>query len=102
MNGILLLALGTAWDEARLPHPVKVTAYYTALYGTYGNWLNDLDSDGFRNRSGQPRQESVVAMGFLSVTIAIIATSLLAFWGFREPRRAVPGSTGCAILGGSH
>src|SRR5262252_1378138 len=39
MNGILLLALGAAWNEVRLPHPVKVTAYYTALYGTYVNWL---------------------------------------------------------------
>jgi len=27
MNGILLLALGAAWNEVRLPHPVKVTAY---------------------------------------------------------------------------
>ena len=39
MNGILLLALGAAWNEVRLPHPVKVTAYCTALYGTYVNWL---------------------------------------------------------------
>lgn len=26
MNGILLLALGAAWNEVRLPHPIKVTA----------------------------------------------------------------------------
>ena len=39
MNGILLLALGAVWNEVRLPHPVKVTAYCTALYGTYVNWL---------------------------------------------------------------
>ena len=26
MNGILLLALGGAWNKVRLPHPVKVTA----------------------------------------------------------------------------
>ena len=31
MNGILLLALGVAWNELRLPHPVKVTAYCFAL-----------------------------------------------------------------------
>ena len=30
MNGILLLALGAAWNEVRLPHPVKVTAYCNA------------------------------------------------------------------------
>jgi hypothetical protein len=27
-------ALGAAWNDVRLPHPVKVTAYCTALYGT--------------------------------------------------------------------
>src|SRR4029453_18818454 len=39
MNGILLLALGAAWNEVRLPDPLKVTAYCTALYGAYVNWL---------------------------------------------------------------
>ena len=33
MNGVLLLALGATWNEVRLSRPVKVTAYYTALYG---------------------------------------------------------------------
>jgi len=39
MSGILLLALGAAWNEIRLPHPAKVAAYSTALYGTDVNWL---------------------------------------------------------------
>jgi (hydroxyamino)benzene mutase len=39
INGILLLALGAGWNEVRLPHPIKLTAYCTALYGTYANWL---------------------------------------------------------------
>jgi len=93
MNGILLLALGAAWNEVRLPHPVKVTAYYTALYGTYVNWLvtsiaavfgtaakSPITSAG---HSGQPWLESFVAMGFLTVAIAIIATSILVLWGLR-------------------
>ena len=66
MNGILLLALGAASNEVRLPHPVKVMAYCTALYGTYVNWL-----------------VSVVEMGFLSVTIAIVGTSIFVLWGLR-------------------
>ena len=93
MNGILLLALGAAWNEVRLSHPVKVTAYCTALYGAYVNWLvtsiaavfgtaasSPITSAG---HSGQPWQESVVAMGFLTVTIAIIAASILVLWGLR-------------------
>ena len=93
MNGILLLALGAAWDEVRLPHPVKVTAYATALYGTYLNWLVTSIAAAFgtatnspitsAGHSGQQWQESVVAMGFLTVAIAIIATSLLVLWGLR-------------------
>jgi hydroxylaminobenzene mutase len=93
MNGILLLALGAAWNEVRLPHPVKVTAYCAALYGTYANWLvtsiaaafgtaasSPITSAGHR---GQPWQESLVAVGFVTVSIAIIATSILVLWGLR-------------------
>jgi (hydroxyamino)benzene mutase len=93
MNGILLLALGAAWNEVRLPHPVKVTAYFTALYGTYVNWLVTSIAAAFgtaasspitsAGHNGQPGQESLVAMGFLTVAIAIIATSLLVLWGLR-------------------
>ena len=86
MNGILLLAIGGAWNEVRLPHPVKVTAYWTALacdsiaaaFGTAAN--SPITSTGHR---GQPWQESFVAMGFLTVTIAMIATSVLVLWGLR-------------------
>jgi (hydroxyamino)benzene mutase len=93
MNGILLLALGAAWNEVRLPHPVKVTAYWTALYGTYVNWIVTSIAAAFgtatnspitsAGHSGQPWQESFVAMGFLTVAIAIIATSILVLWGLR-------------------
>ena len=94
MNGILLLVLGGAWNEVRLPLPVKGTAYWTALYGTYVNWLvtsiaaafgtaanSPITSAGYR---GQPWQENFVAMGFLTVTIAMIATSVLVLWGLRR------------------
>src|SRR5262249_42672120 len=39
MNGIFLVALGAIWTEVKLPSPAKVMAYWTALYGTYANWL---------------------------------------------------------------
>jgi hypothetical protein len=81
------------WNEVRLPHPVKVTSYYTALYGTYANWLVTSIAAAFgtaanspitsAGHSGQPWQESLVAIGFLTVTIAIIATSILVLWGLR-------------------
>src|SRR3954462_5744363 len=93
MNGILLLALGASCSEVRLPHPVKVTAYCTALYGTYANWRVTSIAAAFgtaasspitsAGHSGQPWQESFVAMGFLTVAIAMIVTSILILWGLR-------------------
>ena len=93
INGIFLLALGAVWNEVRLPHPVRVTAYCTALYGTYANWLVTSIAAAFGTAAGspitsaghhgRPWQESFVAVGFLSVAIVIIATSILVLWGLR-------------------
>src|SRR5205807_8047161 len=93
MNGILLLALGAAWNEVRLPHSVQVTAYYTALYGTYVNWLVTSIAAAFgtaanspitaAGNSGQPWHGSFVATRFLTVARAIVATSILVLWGLR-------------------
>jgi (hydroxyamino)benzene mutase len=87
MNGILLLALGAAWNEVRLPHPVKVTAYCTALYGTYVNWLVTSIAAAFGDAANSPitsaGQESFVATGFFTVAIPIIATSIHVLRGLR-------------------
>ena len=97
MNGTFLVALGAIWTEVRLPPPAKAAAYWTALYGTYANWLtttfaavfgtaagNPISSAGHH---GQPWQESLAAAGFLSVAVAIIASSVLVLWGLRtQPR----------------
>src|SRR5258708_1211014 len=39
MNGTFLIALGAVWMEVRLPLKVKATAYWSALYGAYVNWV---------------------------------------------------------------
>src|SRR5438093_7307534 len=38
MNGTFLVALGAVWAEVRLSSRPKAAAYWSALYGTYGNW----------------------------------------------------------------
>lgn len=99
MNGTFLVALGAIWTEVRLPPTAKAIAYWTALYGTYVNWLaatfaavfgtaaaNPILSAGHH---GQPWQESLAAAGFLSVAIAIIASSLLVIWGLRPKASTV-------------
>ena len=98
MNGTFLVALGAIWTEVRLPPPAKAAAYWTALYGTYINWLtttfaavfgtaasNPISSAGHH---GQPWQENLAAAGFLSLAIAIIVASLLVLWGLRPIGRS--------------
>jgi hydroxylaminobenzene mutase len=93
MNGTFLVALGAIWTEVRLPPPAKAIAYWTVLYGTYVNWLvttlaavfgtaalSPISSAG---HSGQPWQESLVTAGFISVSVAIVASLALVLWGLR-------------------
>ena len=94
MNGIFLVALGAAWAHVRLSPGLSSTAYWTALYGTYANWavtslaailgtaaLSPLTGAG---HGGRPWQEAIVTVGFLSVSIAIVACSILVLWGLRR------------------
>src|SRR5262245_44600145 len=93
MNGIFLLALGAVWNEVRLSAPAKATAYWTALYGTYMNWLvttlaaifgtaalSPITAEG---HSGRPWQETLVTVAFVSVGAVIVASSLPVLWGLR-------------------
>jgi hydroxylaminobenzene mutase len=94
MNGTFLIALGAIWTEVRLSPPTKAIAYWTALYGTYANWLVTTLAAAFgtaalspitgAGHSGQPWQEGFVTVGFLSVGITIIASSILTLWGLRS------------------
>jgi hydroxylaminobenzene mutase len=94
MNGTFLVALGAVWTEVRLSAPLKVAAYWSALYGTYANWgvttlaaifgtaaLSPITAAG---RSGLPWQETVVTLGFMTVGIVIVAASVLVLWGLRR------------------
>jgi (hydroxyamino)benzene mutase len=93
MNGIFLLALGAVWVEVRLPPTAKAIAYWTALYGTYANWLMTSLAAIFgtaalspvtgAGHNGRPWQETLVTAGFMSVGVAIVVFSLLALWGLR-------------------
>jgi (hydroxyamino)benzene mutase len=93
MNGTFLLALGAVWNEVRLSPPIKAGAFWSALYGTYGNWLVTTLAATFgtaalspitgAGHTGQPWQESLVTIGFLTVGIAIVGSSVLVLWGLR-------------------
>ena len=94
MNGTFLLALGAVWAEVRLSPRLKAAAYWSALYGTYANWvvttlaaifgtaaLSPITGAG---HSAQPWQESIVTFGFMSVGITIVAFAIFVLWGLRR------------------
>jgi (hydroxyamino)benzene mutase len=98
MNGIFLVALGAVWTDVRLMPRAKAIAYWTALFGTYGNWLVTTLAAAFgtaalspitgAGHSGESWQESLVTVGFLTVGVTIIASSVLVLWGLRS--KALP------------
>jgi (hydroxyamino)benzene mutase len=98
LNGIFLLALGAAWPEVRLSAGAKAVAFWTALYGSYVNWLMTTLAAAFgtgalspitaAGHTALPWQEQAVTIGFMSVGIAIILCALLVLWGLR--RKAQP------------
>ena len=102
MNGTFLIVLGAIWTEVHLPPIAKGTAYWSALYGAYANWLfttfgavfgtaaaNPIAAAGYH---AQPWQESLAAAGFFSVAVVITISVALVLWGLRggipvrEPR----------------
>jgi hydroxylaminobenzene mutase len=93
INGIFLVALGAIWAEVRLLAKAKRIAYWTALLGTYMNWLVTILAASFgtaadfpilaAGHNGQAWQETVVSAGFLLVSISISVASVLILWGLR-------------------
>jgi (hydroxyamino)benzene mutase len=94
MNGIFLIAVGAVWNEVRLSSRLKSAAYWTALYGTYVNWAVTLLAAIFGTgamspvtapgRQGQPWQETVVTIGFMTVGVVIVVAALLVLFGLRR------------------
>jgi (hydroxyamino)benzene mutase len=98
MNGIFLLALGAIWKEVRLSSRTAPIVFWVTLYGTYGNWLLTTLAAVFgtaalspitgAGHSGLPWQESLVTIGFLTVGITMVFSSVVVLWGLRA--RALP------------
>ncbi len=98
MNGTFLLALGAVWAHVSLPPPVKTATYWIVLYATYANWLmttlaavfgtgalSPITAPGYK---GRPWQESFITIGFMSVGLAYVASSLIILWGLRARTKA--------------
>lgn len=96
MNGTFLIAMGAIWGEVTLPSVAKAIAYWAALWGTYVNWLTTtlaaiwgtaVDNPTLSaGQHGLPWQEQLAGIGFLSITLAIVAASVLIVWGLRSAK----------------
>ena len=91
-----LIVLGAIWGHVELPPRVEKAARWSALYGTYSNWLfttlgaamgtaaaNQILS---QRHHGKPWQERVAGAGFRSVTIAIFSAVALILCGLGRRR----------------
>ena len=99
MNGTFLIALGAIWGHVELPPRLEKAARWTALIGTYGNWMmttvgaamgtaaaNPILSQGHH---GKPWQEKAVGAGFRSIAYSILIAVVLVLWGLVR-RKPVP------------
>ena len=93
LNGLLLLALGAIWGEVALSRRWLGVTFCALLYGAYANWAFTLLAAVFgtaamlpvtaAGHSGEPWQELLVTLGFVSVGLAIIVAIGLLLWGLR-------------------
>lgn len=97
MNGIVLIAVGGAWQAISLSMTSARMAFGLLLYGTYANWLvttlaavlgtGSMTPIAAGGRSAAPWKEALVSMGFASVALSMIAASVLLLIGFRGKAR---------------
>jgi (hydroxyamino)benzene mutase len=94
MNGIFLVAVGSAWAKLRFSPAMETVAFWLVLYGTYVNWLLTMLAAVFGTKAlspmtgtsqgGLPWQETIVTVGFMSVGLAIVLATALLLWGLRR------------------
>ncbi len=94
MNGIFLLAVGAVWHRAQLSPRVAGLVFSTVLCGTYANWITTtlaavLGTSAMTPlASGSHRaagwQDLLITVGFVTVTVAMLVSSILLLIGFRR------------------
>lgn len=95
-NGIFLLAVGGAWPFVDLSRNAARATFWLFAYGTAANWLSTTlaavwNTGGMTpihgpHPSAAPWQEMVVTTGLLSLSLAMIAGTVLLLIGFVRHR----------------
>jgi hydroxylaminobenzene mutase len=96
LNGTFLVVLGLVWPHLVLGGRAAATLYALALYGTFANWATTLLAAfwGAGTRMplaagahrGTAAQELTIEVLLVTLSVAIVAASVLVLWGLRRPR----------------
>lgn len=98
MNGLFLLALGAIWHRLRLGLRAQRIAFWLVVYGTFVNWgttllaaiwgagqeMMPLAASGY---TGTSTQETLIAIGLVSLSVAMLVVCPIVFWGLRSPAK---------------
>ena len=95
-NGTFLLAVGATWRFVELGKTAARATFWLLAYGTTVNWLSttlaaawntgDMTPIHGPSPTAQPWQELIVTVGLLSLTLAMIAGTILLLLGYIQKR----------------
>lgn len=94
MNGIFLVVLGLLWPKLHLSPRMLTGTFWLALYGTFVNWLATLLAAVWSagsammplaglGHSGTSIEEAIVRFLLVTLSLAMIAASVLVIVGLR-------------------
>lgn len=94
MNGTVLMVLGLMWSKLRLSDRMLKIGFWLGLFGTYVNWGTTLLAGvlgageklapiASKGHLGSDAEELIIAIGLVSLSVAMIAVSGMVLWGLR-------------------
>jgi (hydroxyamino)benzene mutase len=94
MNGTVLMVLGLLWTRLRLGDKTLRAGFWLALFGTYVNWGTTLIAAflgagekmmpiASKGHLGTDAQELLIAVGLISLSVAMVAVSVIVLYGLR-------------------
>lgn len=95
MNGMLLVLFGLIWPKLNLSDKTLRWGFVLALYGTFVNWGTTLLAAVWgagsemmpiagADMTGTPFQEILIKFGLISLSVSIVAVSILMLLGLRK------------------
>lgn len=95
INGVLLLVLGAIWERLQIGPTAQRVAFWLLAYGTFANWATTLMAAlcgagasmmplAGAGHMGTATQELLIAIGLLSLSVAMLVVCPIVLWGLRD------------------